>query len=81
MKKIGAVSKDRRRFMAEFLQIKSLTEKEVKKISEEIEERIEQRKKEGAYSEREIRAIEEMRLRSLPDIQDVQNVYEDYLFK
>ncbi len=67
--------------MAEFLQIKSLTEKEEKKIREEIEQRIEQKKKEGAYSEREIRAIEEMSLHPLPDIQDVQSVYEDHLFK
>lgn len=67
--------------MAEFLQIKSLTEKEEKKIREEIEQRIEQKKKEGAYSEREIRAIEEMILHPLPDIQDVQSVYEDHLFK
>ncbi len=67
--------------MAEFLQIKSLTEKEEMKIREEIEQRIEQKKKEGAYSEREIRAIEEMRLRPLADFQDVQSVYEDHLFK
>jgi DNA invertase Pin-like site-specific DNA recombinase len=67
--------------MAEFLQIKSLAEKEEKKIREEIEQRIEQKKKEGVYSEREIRAIEEMRLRPLPDNLDVQSVYEDYLFK
>ncbi len=67
--------------MADFLKIKCLTEAEEKKILEEIEERIAVKKKEGVYTEREIREIEEMRLQPLPDIQDVQSIYEDQLFK
>jgi len=67
--------------MADFLKIKCLTEAEEKKILEEIEERIAAKKKEGVYTEREVREIEEMRLQPLPDIQDVQSVYEDHLFK
>ncbi len=67
--------------MADFLKIKCLTEAEEKKILEEIEERIAVKKKEGVYTEREIREIEEMRLQPLPDIQDVQSIYEDHLFK
>ncbi len=67
--------------MAEFLQIKCLTADEEKKVLGEIEKRIDQKKKDGVYTEREIRAIEEMRLRPLPDILDVQGVYEDHLFK
>jgi len=67
--------------MADFLKIKCLTEAEEKKILEEIEERIAAKKKEGVYTEKEIREIEEMRLQPLPDIQDVQSIYEDHLFK
>jgi len=67
--------------MADFLKIKCLTEAEEKKVLEEIEERIAAKKKEGVYTEREVREIEEMRLQPLPDIQDVQSVYEDHLFK
>jgi hypothetical protein len=52
-----------------------------KRILEEIEKRIADKKKEGLLTEREIREIEEMKLRPLPDIQDVQSVYENFLFK
>lgn len=67
--------------MGDFLKIKCLTEADEKKIQVEIEERIAAKKAEGVYTEREIRGIEEMRLQPLPDIQDVQSVYEDHLFK
>jgi len=66
--------------MADFLEIKSLGEDEAKRIMAEIEARIEQKKKEGRLSDREVRDIVEMRLRPLPDIQDVQGVYENFLF-
>lgn len=58
-----------------------MDEKKEKRIVEEIEHIIAQKKREGLVSEREIREIEEMKLRPLPDIQDVQGVYEDMLFK
>lgn len=67
--------------MNEFIKIKSMDEKKEKRIVEEIEHIIAQKKREGLVSEREIREIEEMKLRPLPDIQDVQGVYEDMLFK
>lgn len=67
--------------MDEFIKIKNMDEKEERKIVEEIERIIAEKKREGLVSEREIREIEEMRLRPLPDIQDVQGVYEDMLFK
>jgi hypothetical protein len=67
--------------MGDFLKIKCLTEADEKKIQVEIEERIAAKKAEGVYTEREIREIGEMRLQPLPDIQDVQSVYEDHLFK
>jgi hypothetical protein len=67
--------------MSEFFEAKSLTPEEQKKLSDEIERRIAVRLEDGTLTERDIREIEEMRLRPLPDIQDVQNVYENHLFK
>jgi hypothetical protein len=67
--------------MSEFLEAKSLTPEEQKKLADEIERRIAVRLEDGTLTERDIREIEEMRLRPLPDIQDVQNVYENHLFK
>lgn len=67
--------------MSEFFEAKSLTPEEQKKLADEIERRIAVRLEDGTLTERDIREIEEMRLRPLPDIQDVQNVYEDHLFK
>ena len=67
--------------MQKFLEIKSLGKKDQDRILEEIEKTIEQKKKEGVVTENEIREIQEMTLRLFPDIQDVQNVYEDFLFQ
>jgi len=67
--------------MSDFLEIKALSKQAQKKISEEIERRIEEKKKEGLLTDRDIREIEEMRLRPLPDIQDVQSVYDNHLYK
>jgi len=66
--------------MPDFLRIKCLGEAEEKKILEDIEARIAAKKKEGLLTDREVREIEEMRLQPLPDIQDVQSVYEDHLY-
>jgi hypothetical protein len=66
--------------MPDFLRIKCLGEAEEKKILEDIEARIAAKKKEGLLTDREVREIEEMRLHPLPDIQDVQSVYEDHLY-
>ncbi len=67
--------------MQKFLEIKSLEKKDQDRILEEIEKTIEKKKKEGVVTEKEIREIQEMKLRLFPDIQDVQNVYEDFLFQ
>ncbi|MDH4220024.1 MAG: hypothetical protein OEW23_14775 [Candidatus Aminicenantes bacterium] len=67
--------------MSEFLEIKCMKREEQKKLSEEIDKRIEQKMKDGILTEREVREIEHMRLRPLPDIQDVQSVYEDLISK
>lgn len=61
--------------MTEFLEIKCLTKEEQKRIQKEIDDKIAQKIKDGIFTEREIREIEHMRLRPLPDILDVQSVY------
>ncbi len=67
--------------MENFFEIKCLDKKQQKKIHEEIEKRIAEKIKSGLLTEREVREIEEIRLRPLPDIQDIQSVYEDFLFE
>ena len=67
--------------MPDFLEIKCLAETEVNKLLTEIEARVADKIKEGLLTEREVREIEEMKLRPLPDIQDVQSVYDSHLFK
>jgi hypothetical protein len=62
--------------MADFLEIKSLTKEEQEKILRDIEKKISKKIQEGIFTEREIREIEHMKLRPLPDILDVQSVYE-----
>ena len=64
-----------------FFEIKCLLDDDAQKLAKEIERRIADKIKDGTVSEREIREIEEMRLHPLPDIQDVQSVYERHLFK
>jgi len=66
--------------MTDFLEIKSLKETDVKKVLTDIEARIAAKIKEGLLTEREVREIEEMKLHPLPDIQDVQSVYDSHLF-
>ena len=67
--------------MTDFFEIKGMDKKQKKRILEEIEKKIADKKREGLLTEREIREIEEMKLRPLPDIQDAQSVYENFLFK
>jgi len=66
--------------MTAFFEAASLTEEEKTRLAQEIERRIADKLKDGTLTEREVREIEEMRLRPLPDIQDVQSVYENHLF-
>ncbi|MGB9006743.1 MAG: hypothetical protein WCB96_13550, partial [Candidatus Aminicenantales bacterium] len=61
--------------------IKCLPPEEARRIEAEIEKRIEAKKKEGLITEREIREIEEMRLKPLADILDIQSLWEDHLYK
>jgi hypothetical protein len=67
--------------MSDFFEARSLTSETQKKLAAEIESRIAARLEDGLLTERDIREIEQMRLRPLPDIQDVQNVYENHLFR
>lgn len=67
--------------MSDFFEIKCLKKEDQKDILDELEEKIAEKKKEGLLSELEIREIEKMKLRPLPDTQDVQSVYENHMFK
>ncbi|MGB2905810.1 MAG: hypothetical protein WBB73_01840 [Candidatus Aminicenantaceae bacterium] len=67
--------------MLKFLEIKSLSPKEQEQVEKEIDESVARRIEEGLLTQREIREIVEMKLRSLLDIQDVQSVYENHLFR
>jgi len=67
--------------MPDFFVIKSLSAEDGQKLARDIERRIADKLKDGTLSEPEVREIEEMRLHPLPDIQDVQVVYEDILFR
>jgi hypothetical protein len=66
--------------MTAFFEAASLTEEDKTKLAQEIEQKIAGKLEDGTLTEREVREIEEMRLRPLPDIQDVQSVYENHLF-
>jgi len=67
--------------MSLFFEAKRLTPEDQKKLADEVEARIAAKLEDGTLTEKDIREIEEMRLRPRPDIQDVQNVYENHLFK
>ncbi len=66
--------------MTDFLKVNCLGEAEEKKLVDDIEARIAAKKKDGLLTDREVREIQEMRLHPLPDIQDVQSVYENHLY-
>ncbi len=67
--------------MPVFFEAKSLTQEEQQKLAEEVEKRIAAKIEDGLLTEKDIREIQEMKLRPLPDILDVQNVYESHLFR
>ena len=66
--------------MKEFLEIACLPPAEVRQIEADIEKAIADKLKEGLFHEREIREIVEMPLRPIPDLLDVQSVYENHLY-
>jgi hypothetical protein len=66
--------------MTGFLTVPCLSKEEQEALERQIEDRIEERKRSGLLTDREVREIEEMRLHPLPDIQDVQSVFESHLY-
>jgi len=67
--------------MKKWFEIKCLSEAEQEEIMRAIEAAIERKKLDGILKEREVREIIELELRPLLDIQDVQSVYENHLFR
>jgi hypothetical protein len=66
--------------MENFIAIKSLDRETEKRVLEDIEASIARKRKEGLFTEKDIREIEEMRLRPMPDLLDVQSVYSPITF-
>lgn len=67
--------------MGRFFEIGGLTEAEQEKLAVKIEDAIAQKIKDHLLSEKEVREIEEMKLKPQLDILDVQSVYENHLFR
>jgi len=67
--------------MAEFLKIASLSEAEVDRLEDDIRLAIAEKKALGRLTDQDVEDIIAVRLRPLPDIQDVQSVYENLLFR
>jgi hypothetical protein len=67
--------------MNKFLEIGCLTPEERDALVRAIEDTIAAKKKDGLFTDKDVREIEEMRLKPLPDTRDVQSVYEDHLFR
>jgi len=63
------------------LEIKCLSQEEQRRILDKIEQSIAAKIKEGRLKEKEVREIEEMKLRPSLDIQDVQSVYADFMYR
>jgi hypothetical protein len=74
-------TKDEEGNMGRFFEIGCLTDAEQEKLAAEIEDAIAAKIKDRLLTEKEVREIEEMRLKPLLDIQDVQSVYENHLFR
>ena len=66
--------------MNDFIEIKN-GNIDVEDIMKKIKERIENKKKEGIYTEKEIKEIEEMKPYPLPDIQDIHHFYSQHLYQ
>ena len=66
--------------MSEFLKIAALSPAEVDRLEADIRAAIAEKKARGLLTDRDVEEIVEMRLKPLPDIQDVQSVYENTLY-
>ena len=65
----------------DFLEVSALSSEENKKLIQEIENTLAEKKKKGIFSDKEIREIEELELEPNLDIKDVMGVWEDMMFK
>ena len=65
----------------DFLEVSALSSEENKKLILEIENTLDEKKKRGIFSDKEIREIEELELEPNLDIKDVMGVWEDMMFK
>jgi hypothetical protein len=65
----------------DFLEVRALSSEENKKLIREIENTLDEKKKKGIFSDKEIREIEELELEPNLDIKDVMGVWEDMMFK
>jgi len=65
----------------DFLEIRSLSPGENKKLIQEIEKRLSEKKNKKIFSDKEIKEIEDMKLEPNLDIKDVMGVWEDMMFK
>jgi hypothetical protein len=66
--------------MTSFFKVPCLSPEEQAALERDIEAAVEAKKKAGLLTDREVREITEMRLHPLPDIQDVQSVFEGHLY-
>ena len=66
--------------MSAFFEARSLSPKEQEELEQAVERRLAEKLEDGTLTEREVREIAEMKLRPLPDIQDVQSVFENHLY-
>jgi hypothetical protein len=73
--------KDKEGDMDRFFEIGALTKEEQEKLAADIEDAIAAKIRDHLLAEKEVREIEEMRLKPNLDILDVQNVYENHLFR
>lgn len=53
---------------------------DVKKIMQDIQKRIDEKKKSGVLRDKDVAQIEEMELQAYPDFQDIPNIFEPHLF-
>lgn len=53
----------------------------IEEIMEKARARIEEKKRQGLFTEEDIRDIEEMELKILPDVSEIRSFYESHLFK
>jgi len=65
----------------DFLEIRALGREENRKLIQEIESKLAEKKKKGVFTDKDIREIQETELEPNLDIKDVMGVWEDMMFK